>query len=88
MGSVYIKNTNKKCLYLYLIIIFHLIYFFSSAIPFEEASEEGENIMLVVTSHGGHLGFLEGLLPHGKGYVDRVMSEYIDAIFKFGADEL
>ncbi|XP_072038020.1 phospholipase ABHD3-like [Amphiura filiformis] len=58
------------------------------AIPIEEAIKEGENILLVVTPYGGHLGFLEGLLPYDKGYDDRLMSEYVDAVFKFGADEL
>ena len=75
------KQANKS-----LIISFD--FFLFTAIPIEEALKEGENILLVVTPYGGHLGFLEGLLPYDKGYDDRLMSEYVDAVFKYGVDEL
>ena len=36
---------------------------------------------LVVTSHGGHGGFIEGNLFIRGSYVDRVMAQFATAIF-------
>lgn len=44
------------------------------------------NVALLVTSHGGHIGFLEGLFPHGEGYMDRVFSQFIRAAFEHQED--
>ena len=37
---------------------------------------------IMVTSHGGHIGFLEGLFPRNANYMDRVFAQYVDAIFR------
>ncbi|XP_072021246.1 phospholipase ABHD3-like [Amphiura filiformis] len=57
-----------------------------SSIPVEEMKQQ-DNILLVATRYGGHAGFLEGLIPRGGGYIHKVFTQYIDAIFKHG-DEL
>ncbi len=41
-----------------------------------------DNVILVLTSHGGHCGFMEGVMPTQSGYVCKVFSQYVDAIFK------
>lgn len=56
------------------------------SIPIEEMKKQ-ENIILVLTSHGGHCGFMEGLLPTGSGFLCKVFSQFVDAIFKFGEDK-
>jgi abhydrolase domain-containing protein 1/3 len=40
-----------------------------------------DNVALLLTHTGGHVGFLEGLLPVGRGYMDRVYKEFIKAAF-------
>ncbi|CAD5123874.1 DgyrCDS12181 [Dimorphilus gyrociliatus] len=49
-------------------------------IPIEEA-KNCENVAIVVTAKGGHIGFMEGLWPTGANYMDSVFAEYINAIF-------
>lgn len=61
--------------------------FISAAIPVSEA-EQNDNIAIVVTSHGGHIGFLEGLYPRHRGYMDRLFAQFVDAIFKHGSADL
>ncbi|XP_077443865.1 phospholipase ABHD3-like [Stigmatopora argus] len=38
------------------------------------------NVALLVTSHGGHIAFLEGLFPRGAGYMERVFSQFARAV--------
>ena len=56
------------------------------ALPCNEASHSS-NVAIIVTKHGGHIGFLEGIFPRGRGYADRVFSQYITSVFENG-DEL
>ncbi|XP_030638044.1 phospholipase ABHD3-like [Chanos chanos] len=44
------------------------------------------NVALLVTAHGGHIGFLEGLFPRGEGYMDRVFGQFIQAAFEHPQD--
>lgn len=53
------------------------------SIPMKEA-EENENIAIVVTSHGGHIGFLEGTFPRDKNYMYRWVKQYISAVVDHG----
>lgn len=61
--------------------------FIFPAIPIAEA-EQNDNIAIVVTSHGGHIGFLEGLIPRHGGYMDRLFSQFSRAIFEHGPKTL
>lgn len=36
---------------------------------------------ILVTSHGGHIGFLEGKNPFGTNYVERVAQQFVKAVF-------
>lgn len=44
------------------------------------------NVALLVTSHGGHIGFLEGLFPRGEGYMDRLFGQFAQAAFEHTPD--
>uniref|UniRef100_H3B2C2 Phospholipase ABHD3 n=1 Tax=Latimeria chalumnae TaxID=7897 RepID=H3B2C2_LATCH len=50
-------------------------------IPLEMARKL-PNVALLVTSHGGHIGFLEGLYPRCENYMDRVFGQFIKAAFE------
>ena len=46
-----------------------------------ERIKNSDNVALLLTHTGGHIGFLEGLVPVGRGYMDRVYKEFIKAAF-------
>ncbi|XP_014234259.1 phospholipase ABHD3-like [Trichogramma pretiosum] len=51
------------------------------AIPLEEASKL-KNVAMVVTSRGGHIGFLEGFWPlKEEQYIGKVFAQYFTAVF-------
>lgn len=64
-----------------------LYFFFLSAIPVKEA-EENENIAIVVTSHGGHIGFMEGFIPRNSTFMDKLFSQYVKAVVTHGPTHL
>ncbi|XP_077208758.1 phospholipase ABHD3 isoform X4 [Paroedura picta] len=51
------------------------------AIPVEMA-KQNPNVALVLTSCGGHIGFLEGLWPRKCTYMDRVFKQFVQAVFE------
>ncbi|XP_063307559.1 phospholipase ABHD3 isoform X2 [Pelobates fuscus] len=53
------------------------------AIPVESA-KQNPNVALVLTSYGGHIGFLEGIWPRQQTYMDRVFKQFVQAIFEHG----
>ena len=55
------------CMYIYLGFTF-------AALPYSRF-KENENTVLVTTTHGGHFGFLEGLLPFGMNWMNRVVQQ-------------
>lgn len=57
------------------------LFFSLSAIPMEEIKQEN-NIILALTRHGGHNGFLQGLIPTGISYDVQVFSQFISALFR------
>ncbi|XP_078543559.1 phospholipase ABHD3 [Lissotriton helveticus] len=51
------------------------------AIPVESA-KQNPHVALVLTHHGGHIGFLEGLWPRQCTYMDRLFSQFAQAVFE------
>uniref|UniRef100_A0A8D2J7X9 Phospholipase ABHD3 n=1 Tax=Varanus komodoensis TaxID=61221 RepID=A0A8D2J7X9_VARKO len=54
------------------------------AIPVEMA-KQNPNVALILTSYGGHIGFLEGLWPRKCTYMDRVFKQFVQAVFEHGS---
>jgi abhydrolase domain-containing protein 1/3 len=54
-----------------------------SSLPLEKI-KQCPNVIMALTAFGGHIGFTEGLLPIGAGYADRMMCQYVRAIFENG----
>ncbi|XP_053099083.1 phospholipase ABHD3 [Hemicordylus capensis] len=59
----------------------------NQAIPVETA-KQNPNVALVLTSCGGHIGFLEGLWPRKCTYMDRVFKQFVQAVFEHGSNIL
>uniref|UniRef100_A0A8C5K8M1 Abhydrolase domain containing 3 n=1 Tax=Jaculus jaculus TaxID=51337 RepID=A0A8C5K8M1_JACJA len=53
------------------------------AIPIETA-KKNPNVALVLTSYGGHIGFLEGIWPRQCTYMDRVFKQFVQAMVEHG----
>ncbi|CAI9573277.1 unnamed protein product [Staurois parvus] len=49
------------------------------AIPVNEALAN-PNVALLITAHGGHIGFLEGAFPNQQRYMDRIFSQFMEAV--------
>uniref|UniRef100_A0A672T157 Phospholipase ABHD3 n=1 Tax=Sinocyclocheilus grahami TaxID=75366 RepID=A0A672T157_SINGR len=47
-----------------------------------EAVKQNPNVALLITCHGGHIGFLEGLWPRQSTYMDRVFRQFTSAVFE------
>ncbi|XP_038665135.1 phospholipase ABHD3 isoform X2 [Scyliorhinus canicula] len=56
------------------------------AIPTQSA-KQNPKVALLLTAHGGHIGFLEGIFPRWATYMDRVFKQFIQAVFEH-KDEL
>ncbi|XP_028253816.1 phospholipase ABHD3-like isoform X2 [Parambassis ranga] len=44
------------------------------------------NVALLLTAHGGHIAFLQGLFPQGEGYMERVFDQFVQAVFEHPRD--
>lgn len=59
------------------------------AIPLEEVKDT-KHVAMIVTSRGGHIGFLEGVWPVYKEreqYIGKVFSQFFTAVFTHGLDD-
>ncbi|XP_076035797.1 abhydrolase domain containing Hydr1 [Oratosquilla oratoria] len=45
------------------------------------AANKSSHVAIVVTSRGGHIGFMEGLFPSNTYYSDRLYAQYVRSIF-------
>lgn len=44
------------------------------------------NVALLLTAHGGHIAFLEGLFPRGESYMERLFGQFVQAVFEHRGD--
>uniref|UniRef100_A0A3Q0R8K0 Abhydrolase domain containing 1 n=1 Tax=Amphilophus citrinellus TaxID=61819 RepID=A0A3Q0R8K0_AMPCI len=44
--------------------------------------QELPNVALVLTAHGGHIAFLQGLFPRGESYMERLFGQFVHAVFE------
>ncbi|CAG5121956.1 unnamed protein product [Candidula unifasciata] len=54
-----------------------------ATIPLKDAMQN-DNIAIIKTSHGGHIGFLEGTFPRNGTYAYKWFRQYVFAIFEHG----
>lgn len=40
------------------------------------------NVALLLTAHGGHIAFLQGLFPRGESFMDRLLGQFVQAVFE------
>lgn len=44
------------------------------------------NVALLLTAHGGHIAFLQGLFPRGESYMERLFGQFVQAVFEHPRD--
>ncbi|KAL6096091.1 abhd1 [Pungitius sinensis] len=44
------------------------------------------NVALLLTAHGGHIAFLQGLFPRGESYMERLFGQFVQAAFEHPKD--
>ncbi|XP_068135007.1 protein ABHD1 [Hyperolius riggenbachi] len=55
------------------------------AIPVADAANN-PHVALLITAHGGHIGFLEGVFPTQQQYMNRVFSQFMGAVLRHCED--
>jgi len=48
--------------------------------PVFETCKKNENLLMMTTKWGGHLGYHEGIIPNQATYMDKAIIEYFDAV--------
>ena len=49
-----------------------------------EGARRSEFVMIALTSHGGHMGFIEGVYPRHTSYMFRVFAQFAAAMVQHG----
>ncbi|KAK5608130.1 hypothetical protein CRENBAI_003841 [Crenichthys baileyi] len=44
------------------------------------------NVALLLTPHGGHIAFLQGLFPRGESYMECLFGQFVQAVFEHPGD--
>ncbi|MEQ2247910.1 hypothetical protein ILYODFUR_014035 [Ilyodon furcidens] len=44
------------------------------------------NVALLLTAHGGHIAFLQGLFPRGESYMECLFGQFVQAVFEHPGD--
>lgn len=75
-----------------LLVRYDSIFYFQvhsfTAIPVEEA-RKSKYVAIVITQRGGHVGFLEGILPvFHEEYICRLFTQYFNGVFTSGSEQL
>ncbi len=65
-----------------------LFYALIIVLPIDEAEAENSKLALIVTTRGGHLGWLEGLAKKSDHYMERLVGELVEAIRIEGTPQL
>ncbi len=72
-------STHGHYSYLLYLVCFFVYYHLSIALPLDEFEKNPLTVM-VVTTHGGHFGFLTGLLPRYDTWMNTVCRQFLSAI--------
>ncbi|CDS35487.1 Alpha [Echinococcus multilocularis] len=55
-------------------------------LPMGAVNATGCRVVLALTRHGGHIGFLDGFLPTGPSLLDRAVPQFVSAVFQHPED--
>ncbi|CDS35490.1 Alpha [Echinococcus multilocularis] len=55
-------------------------------LPMGAVNAAGCRVVLALTRHGGHIGFLDGFLPTGPSLLDRAVPQFVSAVFQHPED--
>jgi abhydrolase domain-containing protein 1/3 len=54
-----------------------------------EEARKSKYVAMVITKRGGHIGFLEGIIPvFHEEYICRLFSQYFSGVFTSGLEQL
>ncbi|VUZ39767.1 unnamed protein product [Hymenolepis diminuta] len=52
------------------------------SLPLNVVNDSDSNVILALTRHGGHIGFLAGFLPTRPSLMDRAVPQFVSAVFE------
>ena len=47
----------------------------------KEGATDSSHLAILTTKYGGHVGWMEGWIPNGYFYSDRIFSDYLQTVF-------
>lgn len=80
-------------MFLFLIVFYfnffflgsYSVFFLTTAFPLTIV-QNLPNVALLLTAHGGHIAFLQGLFPRGESYMERLFGQFVQAVFDHPSD--